>query len=263
MKRLVLIFVLILSCNLPIFSQKLEKPELLGTWIGGEDPSEFLYHMVLETSLGYLKKNPNGKLIVRICSSDDFSTAFIKAPLNPLVIEGYNFYHLLTPEKIFIARFSDCLFENKYVVNQYWFVPEKNTLEYNEIFPVNNISYKGFSVEDYELGNNGYTKKSKKRKEKEFSENIANFVRELKNNSKTLGFIVHSSKSKKAKRNTEKVITLLEKENISSDRVKTVVKTRLENNSSGKLIMIEDDGNHFPALVTITVKELKNMSEKK
>ena len=235
MKRVVLLAIIIFAICSAVSAQKLAEPKLLGNWIAGEDPSEFLLHKVMEYSQNLLQENPDGKLIVRICSSDEFSTAFIKAPLNPLSASYYNQFRLLVPnEKIYIARSSKCLGKNKYVHNQYWFVPDRNTIEYEEIFPVNDIYYKSF-----ETG--------------EFDENLKTLIKELKNNPKANGFIVHNSSSRKLKRNLEKVKRLAQNEALDVKKIKIVKKVRLESGENGKLIETRDK-NTFPTLVLLEIR---------
>ncbi|MCA1624909.1 MAG: hypothetical protein LC768_11110 [Acidobacteria bacterium] len=256
MKGIILLITIIVAIFSVVSAQKLTEPKLLGNWIAGEDPSEFLLHSVMEYSQTLLEKNPEGKLIVRICSADEFSTAFIKAPLNPLAASQYNQYRLLVPyEKIFIANSSKCLEDRKFVFNEYWFVPAGNTLEYEEIFLVNSINHKNFVVDGYNFTNNKLKEKSMEVMNKEFEENIVEFVLELKNNPKTEGFIVHNSKNKRMRRNIEKVNAILKKENISFQRVKTITKVRLYFDRNEKLKPIKDEKTYFPILEAITIKK--------
>lgn len=254
MKKLFLIVAIIFTISTSALAQKLTEPKLLGTWIAGEDPSEFLLHSVMEYSQSLLEENSEGKLIVRICSLDGFSAAFIKAPLNPLAANRYNQYRLLVPyEKIFIANSSKCMKGTKFIVNQYWFVPDGNTLEYDEIYSVNNISYKNFYVSDYDFSNN--KEKSLTEQNKEFAENVEEFTSQLKNNPKAEGFIVHCSKNRKMKRNIENVLVIAKKEDINVERIKTIIRPKLDVNEKGKLFSIKDEGNSFPLLGVIEVKK--------
>lgn len=67
MKTLILITILVFTNT--VFAQKLNEPKLLGTWrLEFEDFGEFIYHKVEEIKFSYLKDNPNGKVIARICS---------------------------------------------------------------------------------------------------------------------------------------------------------------------------------------------------
>ena len=256
MKRAVISSFFIFVFCVSILSQKMTEPKLLGSLIAGEDPSEFLLHDVMERSEIYLKDNPEGQLIVRICGSDDFSTAFIKAAFNPLAASNYNVFikRIIVPyEKIFIAKSSKCLGKENIVFTEHWFVPDKNTLEYDEILPVNDILYRAYYIDDYDLksGKN----KSKTTKEEQFAENITEFVAKLKNDPNGQGFIVHNSKNKAIKRNIEKVKARLEKENIGLQRVKIVIKVRMDIDKNAKLVPIKDEKKYFPDLELVTIKK--------
>jgi len=256
MKRIILFITITAGIFSTVSAQKLTELKHLGNWIAGEDPSEFLLHSVMEYSQTLLEENPEGKLIIRICSANEFSTAFIKAPLNPLAASQYNQYRLLVPyEKIFIANSSKCFEGLKFVFNEYWFVPKENTLEYEEIFPVNSINYKSFVVDNYDYTSDELKEKSLQAQNKDYEDNIGEFILELKNNPKTEGFIVHNSKNKRIRRNFEKVNTILKKENIGIQRVKTVIKIRLDFDRNGKLKPVKDKKAYFPALKVITIKK--------
>ena len=254
MKRIALISIFIFVFCSSILPQKLTEPTLLGNWTAGEEPSEFLLHRVMETSQRYLEDNPEGKLIVRICSLDNFSTSFIKAPLNPLSASNYNKYRLLVPyEKIFIANSAKRFEEREFIFNEYWFVPNENTLEYDKIIPVNDISYKSFVVDDYD--SDSRKDKAVEEQKKEFAENITEFINELKSNEESEGFIVYYSNTKKIKRNIEKVMALLTKENVSLQRIKTAIRTNLVENKKGKWVQIKDKKETFPSLEILTIKQ--------
>jgi hypothetical protein len=251
MKQIILLTTIIISILGSASAQKLTEPLYLGNFIAGEDPSEFLLHTVMEQSQSLLEENPEGKLIVRICSSDEFTTAFIKAPLNPLSASQYNQYRLLVPyERIFIARSSKCLGKGRYIFNEYLFVPGESKFEYEEIFPVNDINYKIFVIDEFDYSDERV--KSINEQNKEFEKRIEDFVNELKNNSVTEGFIVHNSKNKRMKNNIEKVYAILQKENISLQRVKTINKIRLDGDRNFRLKPVKEK-YRFPRLAVITV----------
>jgi hypothetical protein len=247
MKGLVLSIITIISICVSMSAQKLTEPKYLGGWIAGEDSSEFLYHRVLETSLELLKENPDGKLIVRICSSDEFSDAFVKSSLNPLTIANYGFYQVLTPERVFVARSKNCLFEKKFLQSQYWFVADKIDLEYDEIYSARSIYYKDFEIYEFDA-------KDRRKLKREFDENLEKFISELKNNPQAEGFIVHNSTNRKMKRHIEKVQSLLRNQSVNLGRIKTVIKVQLEPIESGKLMSVKDK-NSFPTLAVIEIKK--------
>jgi len=97
--------------------------------------------------------------------------------------------------------------------------------------------------------------KSKTTKEEQFAENITEFVAKLKNDPNGQGFIVHNSKNKAIKRNIEKVKARLEKENIGLQRVKIVIKVRMDIDKNAKLVPIKDEKKYFPDLELVTIKK--------
>ena len=255
MKRIALISIFIFVFCSSVLPQKLTEPQYLGSWVAGEDPSEFLLHRVMEYSEILLKENPEGKLIVRLCSLDKFSTAFVKAPLNLLKASAYNLFTkriIVSFEKIFIANSSKCLGKEKFDFIQYWFIPDAATLEYDEIFPVNNIDYKSLWIDDYDFDSN--KNKITSVQEKEFAENITEFTAQLKNNPKAEGFITYFSHSRRIKRNLEKIMTILGKENINLQRVKILMKTYLVIEKNNKLKRFKDKKEKFPSLEILTIK---------
>jgi hypothetical protein len=256
LKKATFVFISVCLICSSLNAQKLNEPVLLGSLIAGEDPSEFLLHRVMEWSEEGLKVVPNGKLIARICGFDDFSTAFVKSAFSPLAASNYNIMakRIIVPfEKIFIAKSSKCTREKDFVFTQYWFVPDKNTLEFDEIYPVSNITYKSFDTYDYDFENNKY--KNTNVEEKQFDENIAGFISELKFNQNAEGFIVYNSKNKTIRRNIEKVKSALRKENININQVKMVVKVRLDVDKNEKLVPIKDEKRYFPDLEVLTIKQ--------
>ena len=255
MQKIFILFTLFLGFQSFVAAQKLEEPHLLGVWIAGEDPSEFLLHRVMEYSEALLKDNPEGKLLIRICSSDNFSAAFIKSPLNPLAASNYNrFGRIIVPyEKIYIANSSRCHRQSKFIVNEYWFTHDTNTLEYEEIYSVKNIYNKTFTVDDYDFNPN--KRRNTTAEKKQFESNVNDFVNELKANPKAEGFIVHNSKNKTMNRNIEKVTLFLQKEKINLRRVKTVVNVLLSSIEDEKLLPIKDEKRYFPDLKILAVEK--------
>lgn len=253
-KKIISVTVLVLSLCFVSFSQKLSEPKLLGNWIGGEDPSEMLIHLVLEASASYLKENPNGNLVVRICSPDEFSTAIVKTTLNPLSIKNFNFYSrhqsIFPSERIFVARSSNCAENVRFAYNQYWFVPKESVLESDEIYSANDIYFNNFYVfEDEEKNVERIT----------FEENINKFIKELKDDSKLEGLIVHNSKSKRMKQNIEKVKKRLEAENLNLKRIKIVKAPQPEFDiENEKITLLENDKSSYPRLTTLKINKCSN-----
>lgn len=256
MKQIILTSILIFTFCLSVLPQKLSEPFLLGNLTYGDDPSEFLLHDVMERSQRFLEENPEGKLVVRICGTDDFSTSFVKATFSPLSASNYNelMKRILVPyEKIFIAKSSKCLGNSQVTFPQYWFFPDKITIENEEMFSIKEISYLTFNVWDYDFETS--KKKTFQEQKKEFSANIKEFVEELKNDPKAEGFIVHNSKNVTIKRNIQEVKRILVKEKINSQRVKTFIQVSLTYGRGGKTFPIKDEKETFPSLQILTIKK--------
>lgn len=247
MNKISLSFIIVLFNFCSLFAQKVNEPVLLGSWFGGEDPSEFLLHTVVETSSAYLKENPNGKLVVLICSNDEFLTAFVSTTLNPLAVGQYLRWSLIPEEKIFIARSSNCIGKSKNSFNQYWFVPGEGTLAYEEAFPAENIAFKKFQVDnEYKWFGDEQKIVETESTKKHFIENITEFIKELENNLNTKGFILSFSNNKRMKRNLEKVKQSLKDKKIDMNRIKII---------NPKKDFSDDSGRLYPSFATLSIKE--------
>lgn len=250
MRKLATVFFIYIFC-VAVFSQKLEEPQLLGRWTYGEDPSEFLNHRILDTSYGYLSGNPDGKLVIRLCSSKNFSEAFVTTALNPFQVVGYNSYHrVISPENIYVARSEKCLSQEQVECSEYWFVPSGHKIGYEEKFPIENIYYKNIEIYEFEEIN---VKKLKA----EFDKNISAFIEELKKHPKSEGFIIHNSNNEKMKRNIGNVLDTAKKEGIDIGRIKTLKKPGLDVNEKGKIYFVKDEKKSFPNLAVIEIEKIK------
>lgn len=239
-----------------ILGQELNEPLLLGSLDFAEAPGEFLLHDVMERSEGLLKDNPNGKIVVRICSSENFSTAFIKASVNPLAASSYNDFtkRIIVPdEKIFVANSSKCSEKQKFVFNEYWFVPNNLTIDFDEIYNVKNISFQSWWINEYNSEKN--KRKSFAELSKEFNENLNEFVEKLKSDSNVEGFIVFSSKNTQIKRNIQRVYDILKKEKVNSLRIKILKDVRWHPDKNGKMKPQKVDNSNFPTLKILTIKK--------
>lgn len=256
MEKIIKTSVLLLICLQIINAQKLAEPKHLGNWIAGEDPSEFLLHSVLEASELLLEDNPDGKLIIRICSKDDLATAFIKTSMNPLSVSGYNQYRQIVPyEKIYIAKYAGCLGKDNFVYNQYWVVPNKSLFKYDEVISVNKIKYSNNYLEEYD--HDGYKSKRKNYKllTKKFDKMIEKFVDNLAENPNSKGFIIHNSKRKELKSNISKVIRALKEKGIKTRRYTVIKKPRLEWNEKGEIYLEKNDKMNFPRFSIIEINK--------
>lgn len=164
-----------------VLAQKLAEPKLVGTWrLGNEDYGEFLYHRV-EQFASYLKDDPNGKMVARLCSSSNMPVALAGSDGFAYEFPGYAEQFQAPPGKIFFARWSKC--ESK--SEQYWFVPENGSLEYDEMIPAEKVRVNRLLVGDFENPNFQPAKIV-------FAKNVKDFIAELKNNPKTEGFIIRN-----------------------------------------------------------------------
>lgn len=249
MKYILIVIFIIIFCS-SAFPQKLIEPKLLGTWTAGEDSSEFVNHDVLDAALAHLTDNPEGKIFIRICSPDNFSEAFVKAQLSPLALNSLLKYRpekFESSEKLSVGRYSKCLYQNRFKTSEYWFIPSKNTLENEEVFPVKNIYYKDFNV--YESEN-----LSEKQKNEKFTQNLKEFVSELKNNPHSKGFIVHNSKSAAMKRNVGRVFNTIKTEGIDAERIVITINPNLDVNEKNEFFVVKNEGNSYPKLAVLEIK---------
>lgn len=239
MRKITTILFFVLTVCTSIFAQGLKKPLHLGDWIAGEDPSEFLLHRVMERTERLLEENPNGRLIVRICSPFEFYGSFVRTTINPLAASNYNQYRLIVPsEKIFIALSPNCrrgsVGSNDspvFVYNEYWFVPENAEFQYKEIYSVSDIDYRLF-------------------------ESSREFLAFMKTNQSAVGLVVYSSNNTELRNRVSEMEHKLLK--IGTDRFKSVRKPVYKIGSDGKLMESEDYHQKHPKLITLEIKKKKN-----
>jgi hypothetical protein len=177
MKTLLLVaFALCIFAN-SVFAQKFTEPRLVGVWrLGYEDYGEFIYHKV-DYFASYLKEDPNAKMVARLCSSDNMPLALASshgfAYAFPESAESFQ----VPADRMFFARWSRC--ESK--SEQYWFLPENSSIEYDEMIPAERVRVNRLLVSSY--GNPA---------KRGFAKNLKQFIAELKNNPRTQGFIIRN-----------------------------------------------------------------------
>lgn len=178
MNKLLFIFLFVFCVFInSVYSQKPNEPELVGTWtIGYEDYQEFIFHKVERFALGYLKENPNAKMVARLCSNDKMSVALADS-----YGFAYNFpnnakYFNAPTDRFFFARWSKCPDKSE----QYWFVPENSRFEFDEIIAADKVEVKRWLAI-------GYDKSSRQEAEQVFANFLKEFIAELKNNPKAEG----------------------------------------------------------------------------
>jgi len=206
-----LIFLMFFIFTSLSFSQKLTEPQSVGTVKeSGEDFQEFIIHRT-ETLKYYLGEDPNGRIFARICSKNEFPLAFIESGGFPLLFFSSLNILQVPFEKVFFVRSSKCLDKSE----EYWFIPENKTLEYEEILRADKVKFTRM-IEDY---HENYASKEARA---EFAENLTKFVEMMKADVKLQGFVIRGKKSVYLKQTLRR----LAKEKIGKDRFKTVTKRK-------------------------------------
>ncbi len=146
------------------YSQKLTEPTLVGGWAGGDDFGEFIYHRT-DTLNRYLKANPNGKIVARLCSKNKMSLSLVSS-----VGFAFQFFNgtrnqAIPDQNVYLARSSKCADKTE----EYWFVPENTTLDFDEIILAKNVEVKRL-IEDYHENPESQLAK------KEFANNTKNLL---------------------------------------------------------------------------------------
>jgi hypothetical protein len=229
-KTLLFALVAIISFSIEIVSQKLTKPELVANVTNdrGDDFGEFIYHKT-EILAYYLKENPNGKIIARLCSKNNLPFALVSS-----FGFAYNFPQTaigaigIPVNKVYFARSSKCSDR----IEQYWFVPENTSLDYDEIILAEKVKVNRLTEEYYEEPNSLEAKT-------EFAKNTKEFIEELKNNPTSEGFIIRNIKTKS--RYLQQALRQIRKEKISSNRFQVIRKKRYVTN--------------FPEFMTVLIKQ--------
>jgi len=211
-----------------VFSQKLAEPRLIGSWgLGSEDYGEFLYHRV-EQFASYLKDDPNGKIVARLCSSSNMPVALASSDGFAYAFPGYAEQFQAPPRRIFFARWSKC--ESK--SEQYWFVPENGSLEYDEMIPAERVRVNRLLVSYYENPNFQPAKI-------EFAKCLKDFIAELKNSPKTEGFIIRNMGM--SDRPLNEALRQLRKEKVGEKRFQILRKRTYR--------------SYYPEFMTVTITE--------
>lgn len=224
MRKILIISILIFEfCFNSVSAQILTKPKLIKTYSysGPGDYLEFIDNTVAEIS-GYIKESPKGKAVALVCSKDDLPTALVSSVGFPLYFFQKTQHWSIPTNQVYLARSAKCSGNSKKVTDQYWFVPENSNLENDEIILAENISYKRSIVGYYE----NYESQAAK---KEFNGYIEEFIKDLKDNPKSNGFIVSNWNNKKTNQYIQKVLQQLKKQNIRANQVKVVRKKKFYN----------------------------------
>jgi hypothetical protein len=206
----ILVLLAIIFSPIVAFAQK---PELLGTWrLGFEDYGEFIFHKVER-----VKDEPNGRIIARICTQDkEMRRALANSVGFALILPFYTKTLEVPVSKVFYARYSRCGRSE-----EYWFVPEASSLDYDEIVPAEKVKYSRF-IEGYFQNPNDPEAK------KEFAENTAHFIKELKDNSENIGFIILNIRTKS--RYFRQALGQIERAGIDKKRIQILRKNEYQTN---------------------------------
>lgn len=211
--KISLVIVLLTICCLvnSSYSQKIAELILVGSWFGGEDFGEFIYHKIEEIRWNYLKENPQGKIIARLCSKSKMSVALVSS-------SGFAFKFLdvtrnqaISDQNVYLARSAKCGEKSE----QYWFVPENTVFEYDEIILAENVEVNRL-IESY------HENSKSKSARNEFAENTKKFIKELQSNPKAEGFIIRNIKTRN--RYFQQVLKQIKKEKIDIKRIQIVSK---------------------------------------
>ena len=212
-----------------VFSQKLAEPRLVGIWkLGHEDYGEFIYHKVETFASYYLKENPNAKMVARLCSRDKMSVALVDSHGFAFNFPEYAKNLQVPADRIFFARWSKC--ESK--SEQYWFVPENSSFEYDEMILAERVRVNRLLVGYYD---NPLSQSAKG----EFAKNLKEFIAELKNNPKAEGFIIRNSGM--GNRNLTAALRHLRNEKIDKNRFQILRRRVYE--------------SFYPEFMTVTITE--------
>lgn len=225
--KAVLLFLLLafFVCVGELNSQKTDRPRLAGTWSGGEDSSEFIYHKVEEFAHSFLKDNPNAKLVARICSTNAMPVALARSSAVVHRLPDQANHFRIPAERVFFARSSKCNRGNE----EYWYVPGPVNIEYDDIVLSQKVRMDRWLV-DYDA------KAFSPSAQNEFMKNVGEFVAAMKKNSKTEGFLVRNTRTRNQQ--VQAVLKQLQRDGF--------VKQRLR--------MLRGRGDYYyPGLIAITV----------
>jgi hypothetical protein len=167
--------------------ERLSAPKLVGTWAGGEDFGEFIWHRT-ELLGYYLKQDSGGKIVVRLCSKGDLPFALASSKGFAFSFPTALYTQDLPLSRAYISRWSGCSLGTE----QYWFLPTGTDVKYDEIVPIESIKSSRFIETHHE-------KPVSCEAEKEFLQNLNNFIYQLKSDPKARGFIFSNIGTRKIK----------------------------------------------------------------
>ena len=166
-------------------------------------------------------------MVARLCSSDKMPVALVNSYGFAYDFPNNAKYFNAPIDRFFFARWSKC--PNK--SEQYWFVPENSSFEYDEMISAEKVEVNRW-LGDY------YDNPISQPAENEFAENTKKFIAELKNNPKAEGFVIRNLKTKNSK--LRKALQQIQNEKIDKSRFQILKKRIYE--------------SYFPEFMTVTIK---------
>jgi len=228
MKKSIIISLLIICCLVnSSYAQKITEPTLAGSWYGGEDFGEFIFHKT-ELLNYYLKENPNGKIVAKLCSKNRMSIALPTSNGFAFHFPLYTEIIKIPADKVYFARSSKC----REKTEQYWFVPENTAIDYDEMVLAKNVKITRL-LEDY------YDDPDSQPARKEFADNTKQFINGLKNDPKAEGFIILNIKTKNP--HFQEAMRQIRKQKLDKNRFRIVGKKRYE--------------THFPEFMIVSINK--------
>ena len=167
-----IIFLLLLICfSNSLQAQDLSKPILVGTWSGGEDFGEFIWHRTEALSY-YLKQDPTGRIVIRLCSKDRLPLALASSNGFAFTFPTTASTQGLSLKNIYLTTYAGCARR----AEEYWFVPKDGRIDHGEIISAESVTTKRWISSYY----------------KEFQGQIRQFINEHKLNPQPSGFIIRN-----------------------------------------------------------------------
>lgn len=182
-KMPLLILMIFFNFTIISFSQKLTEPKLVGVWKKDfQDFQEFIFHRTEYLKFA-LDEDPKGKVFARICSKNKFPISFIESDGSSPQFPNTTTLLEIPIEKVFFVRSSKCLDRSE----EYWFIPENKTIEYEEIIRADKIRFTRIIESNFD----NYASKEARA---EFDKNLTKFVEMMKADDKLQGFLIRGKK---------------------------------------------------------------------
>jgi hypothetical protein len=167
-----------------------QKPEFLGHWIPGDDDfGEFIFHKLERFKFVYLEHNPEGKILIVLCSKHELPLALASsAGFGYSVPERAQNYFEITQTKIYFAVDGGCPVRSEY----YWLIPKDLPHKYWKAVSGDKITIKRW-IEDYSETPFSIAEKA------EFAQRIESAIAVLKGDPKTSLFVINNLRTSRQK----------------------------------------------------------------